>query len=92
MYSRGRVITNKQLSNAALLVLSLIALIWIGYDVIDGSITFCGRYNFGCNPRLYAGPGDYGYWLTALMYLAMPAVLAVWALRGISERARDKYE
>ena len=91
MYLHGRVITHKQLGNALLLVLSLAALVWIGYDVLDGTITFCGRYNFGCSPRAYAGPGDHGYWLAASMYLAMPTLLAFWAWCGLRERARDKY-
>ena len=92
MHLGGRLITPKQLSSAVLLLFALSFLAWVSYDALDGSITVCGRYGAGCDIRTYSGSGDYGYWLTLALYLALPAGLAWLAWRGLRERARDRYK
>ena len=91
MYLRGRIITPKQISSAVLLVFGLAAWAWLGYDALDGSITVCSPYGGGCDTRAYAGPRDYGYWLTLGLYMALATLLVWLAWRGLHERARDRY-
>jgi hypothetical protein len=91
MYIGGRIVTPKQLANFALLVLSLAAFAWLGHDALDGNFTFCGRYGFGCSPLTLGDAGMARYWLVVCLFLAMPAVLALLAWRGLRERARDRY-
>ena len=92
MHTGGRLVTPKQLSSAALLVLALAALAWFAYDALDGSITVCSRYGGGCDIRTYAGAGDYGYWLMLGLYLGLPTALGWLAWHGLRERARDRYK
>lgn len=92
MYFGGRIITTKQLKSAVLLLFALGAMAWFGYDALDGSISVCSRYGGGCVTRTYAGPGDYGYWLTLALYLGLATGLAWLAWRGLRERARDRYK
>ena len=92
MYLGGRLITTKQFSSAVLLIFALATLAWFSYDALDASITVCSRYRSGCGIRTYAGPADYGYWLTLGLYLGLPILLAWLAWQGLRERARDRYK
>lgn len=91
MYLRGRIIEPKRLSSAVLFVFGLAALAWWGYDAFDGKITVCSGYGLGCRVRAYAGPGDYGFWLTLGLHLGLGVSLAAFGWRGLRERVRDRY-
>lgn len=91
MYIFGQIITPKQLSSAAILILGLVILTWTGYDALSGKITVCSRYGAGCSTREYAGAGDYGYWIILGLYLCMATFIIWFGWCGLRNRVHDSY-